>query len=74
MATRTVTILLVDDDTVDAMAVRRSFRELKIANPVVEAHDGIEALEFLRGENGREKIVPPCLGWNFSTRCAPIRC
>jgi CheY-like chemotaxis protein len=58
---RTVTILLVDDDKVDLMAIRRSFRNLKIANPVVEAHDGIEALERLRGENGFEKVPRPCL-------------
>ena len=57
----TVTILLVDDDKVDAMAVRRSFRELNIANPVVEARNGIEALERLRGQNGHEKVPSPCL-------------
>ncbi len=41
-----VTILAVDDDKVDLMALKRSFRELKIANPIVEAHDGIEALDM----------------------------
>ena len=61
MKTDTVTILLVDDDTVDAMAVKRSFRALKIANPIIEAHDGIAALERLRGENGVEKLQPPYL-------------
>jgi CheY-like chemotaxis protein len=58
---RPVTILLVDDDAVDSMAVKRAFRELKIANPVVEAHDGIEALERLRGENGYETVSEPLL-------------
>jgi CheY-like chemotaxis protein len=57
----TVHILLVDDDRVDVMAVKRSFRELKIANPVTEARNGIEALEHLRGENNREKVPSPCL-------------
>ena len=61
MTARTVTILLVDDDKVDAMAVKRSFRDLKIANPVIEAHNGIEALELLRGENGHEKVPGPLL-------------
>jgi CheY-like chemotaxis protein len=56
-----VTILLVDDDKVDVMAIKRSFRELKIANPVVEARNGIEALEHLRGLNGQKKVPPPCL-------------
>jgi CheY-like chemotaxis protein len=61
MKDRMVTILLVDDDKVDAMAVKRAFRQLKIANPVVEAHNGFEALERLRGENGHEKVPAPCL-------------
>ena len=61
MNSNMVTVLLVDDDKVDAMAVRRSFRELKIANPIVEAHDGIVALEHLRGQNGHEKLPSPCL-------------
>ena len=56
-----MTILLVDDDLVDAMAVKRSFRDLKIANTIVEARNGIEALEHLRGESGREKIPTPHL-------------
>ncbi len=61
MKHNTLTILLVDDDKVDVMAVKRSFRELKIANPIVEAHNGIEALDRLRGENGHEKVLSPCL-------------
>lgn len=34
------------------MAVRRAFRSHKIANPLVVAGDGIEALEVLRGDKG----------------------
>lgn len=56
-----VTILLVDDDEIDVMAVRRSFAELKIANPIVEAHDGIDALAMLRGEAGHVHVAPPVL-------------
>jgi CheY-like chemotaxis protein len=61
MTGKTVNILLVEDDKVDIMAIRRSFRERKIANPVIVAHNGIEALEYLRGDNGRQKISEPCL-------------
>jgi CheY-like chemotaxis protein len=61
LTARTVTILLVDDDKVDTMAVKRSFRELKIANPVIEAHNGIEALKLLRGDNGHENVSEPLL-------------
>jgi CheY-like chemotaxis protein len=56
-----VTIMVVDDDRVDTMAIRRSLRELQITNPVIAAKDGIEALERLRGENGREKVNDPFL-------------
>jgi CheY-like chemotaxis protein len=61
MSGKSVTILLVDDDKVDRMAIQRSFRSLKIANPVIEARDGVEALERLRGENGYESVPSPCL-------------
>jgi CheY-like chemotaxis protein len=56
-----VTIMVVDDDRVDTLAIRRSFKELHITNPVIAAKDGIEALERLRGENGREKVNHPFL-------------
>jgi CheY-like chemotaxis protein len=61
MTGKTVTILLVEDDMVDAMAVKRSLRELRIANPVIEAHNGIEALQRLRGQMGLEQVPQPCL-------------
>ena len=54
-----VNLLLVEDDEVDVMAVKRALRELKIANPLYLATDGIEALEVLRGENGKTKLSPP---------------
>lgn len=57
--TSTPTLLLVDDDRVDTLAVRRSLRRLDISCPVVTARDGIEALDHLRGENGHVRIVSP---------------
>jgi CheY-like chemotaxis protein len=48
VTTRPVTILLVDDDDVDVMGVRRALTKLKIANPVVRARNGVEALALLR--------------------------
>lgn len=44
------TILLVDDDPVDREALVRAFRGNKILNPIVEVQDGVEALQYLRGE------------------------
>ena len=54
-----VNILLVEDDEVDVMTVQRALKELKIANPLFLAKDGIEALEILRGLNGNKKIPRP---------------
>lgn len=56
---KVVTLLLVDDDDVDIMSVRRALEDLGLDNPVVVAHDGLEALEHLRGDNGRTAIEPP---------------
>jgi CheY-like chemotaxis protein len=45
---RCLNILLVDDDEVDVMNVRRAFAKAHITNPLFVAHDGVEALERLR--------------------------
>lgn len=54
-----VTFLLVEDDDVDVMYIQRTFRQLGIANQLVVANDGIEALEMLRGANGYDPILKP---------------
>lgn len=59
MQSREVTIVLVDDDDGDAKMVRRAFTKAGIVNPLVRAVDGMEALEMLRGEQGRERLRPP---------------
>jgi len=58
-STRSASLLLIEDDEIDIAAVRRALAVLKIANPLHIARDGIEALEVLRGENGREKLPKP---------------
>lgn len=55
-----MTILLVEDDEVDVMNVKRAFKKNNISNPLVVASNGIEALEVLRSvspEKPRPKIV-----------------
>lgn len=52
-------ILLVDDDEVDVMTVRRAFDVGKITNPLYVANDGSSALEMLRGEPGKPSVIPP---------------
>lgn len=51
-------ILLVEDDHVDVMNVQRAFKKNNISNPLHVACNGIEALDLLRGTEGREKIIP----------------
>jgi CheY-like chemotaxis protein len=41
-------ILLVEDDEVDAMTVRRALKELHVNNPLVQVENGEEALAYLR--------------------------
>ena len=41
-------ILLVEDDQVDVMNVKRAFEKNRILNPLQVASDGIEALDMLR--------------------------
>ncbi len=57
----TVHILLVEDDDVDAELVERAFAKNKIANPLHRARDGVEALDMLRGTNGRDPVPTPHL-------------
>ena len=58
---RTVQILLVEDDEIDAEAVRRAFHRLRIANPIHEARNGLEALARLRGTDGAPPLERPYL-------------
>jgi CheY-like chemotaxis protein len=49
-------ILLVEDDEVDVLNVRRAFRKNNVTNSLYVASDGIEALEKLRsGEVPKER-------------------
>jgi CheY-like chemotaxis protein len=49
MVDRALHILIVDDDEVDVMTVRRAFEKANLENPVFVAGNGLEALELLRG-------------------------
>jgi CheY-like chemotaxis protein len=48
MADDTIHILLVEDDEVDVMNVKRAFRKNNIVNPLTVANNGVEALLTLR--------------------------
>lgn len=48
MSGKVLNILLVEDDSVDVMNVRRAFQKGNIANPLYVASNGVEALSMLR--------------------------
>ncbi len=51
-------ILLVEDDKVDAMTVKRALREINVTNLLATVNDGEQALEYLRNkDNERPAII-----------------
>ena len=48
MESKLLNILLVDDDEIDVVNVRRAFKKNNIVNPLYVAHNGLEALDMLR--------------------------
>ena len=49
---RKIEILLVEDNPADVLLTEEAFEEARIANHLHVARDGVEALEFLRREQG----------------------
>ncbi|MBB3167338.1 response regulator [Simiduia aestuariiviva] len=47
MSNTDITLLLIEDDDVDAMTIERSFRKQRIGNKIVRADDGEAALELI---------------------------
>lgn len=47
---RTMNLILVEDDDIDVMNVRRALERAHVTNPVFIASNGLEALELLRGD------------------------
>jgi CheY-like chemotaxis protein len=58
---RAVQLLHVEDDDLCIMGLQRAFKAAKIANAISFAYDGVEALDMLRGTNGRPRMSRPYL-------------
>ena len=50
-------ILLVEDDNVDVMTVKRALRDVHVTNQLVHTSNGEEALEYLKNESNRKPYV-----------------
>jgi len=50
----TKSILLVEDDIVDAMTVKRALADIKVTNTLSTVGNGEEALEFLKDSNNEQ--------------------
>jgi CheY-like chemotaxis protein len=59
MNDRLINILLVEDDEVDVMNVKRAFKRNNITNPLYIAGNGLEALAMLRGQDAQIPAIPP---------------
>jgi CheY-like chemotaxis protein len=52
-------LLHVEDDDLCLMGLQRAFKAANITNPISIAHDGIDALDILRGTSGRPPLPRP---------------
>jgi CheY-like chemotaxis protein len=50
-------ILLVEDDTVDVMTVKRALKDIHVTSELVPARDGEEALAYLRDDENAKPCV-----------------
>ena len=53
----TKSVLLVEDDSIDAMTVRRAFKDLKLVNKLAHRVNGEEALAYLEDPSEEQPCV-----------------
>lgn len=61
IATQHIPLLVVDDDELEVVAIRRGLKKINLNIPFCHAKDGLEALDFLRGKHGHDKLGKPFL-------------
>lgn len=50
-------ILLVEDDQVDVMTVKRALKEIKVTNPIVNMENGEDALKYLLDPENEKPFI-----------------
>jgi len=58
MNDKVVSVLLLEDDAVDVMNVKRAFKKNNVQNPLHVAGNGVEGLAMLRGGEGIPMLEP----------------
>lgn len=61
MSSRSIEILLIEDNAGDARLTLEAFKEGKVINNLTVIHDGVDALAYLRREGRHANAVPPDL-------------
>jgi two-component system response regulator len=56
-----ISVLLVDDDPGDVLLVREAFEDHKVGNLLSVVSDGVEAMEYVRGQGSYSQAVRPDL-------------
>lgn len=57
MEDKQTSILLIDDDDVDVMTVKRAFKKNNITNPLYVVGNGVEALALLRSKAVSKRLL-----------------
>ena len=50
-------VLLIEDDAIEVMKLKRTISSLKLGHAIIEANNGLEALEILQGKKGLPDII-----------------
>lgn len=54
-----ITFVVVEDDDVDMMSIKRALKGLNLKNPIIRAKDGLAALELLHGSDAQPAMESP---------------
>lgn len=54
--TKTITILIADDDSDDRLLIKESLEEARLANPLHFVEDGVELIDYLHRKNQFENL------------------